>query len=243
MDKRSLQTGIRILKEEGLVSLLKKSYYYLIELLSYPFLLLRFTISKPKYPESLEVAFSSNLIKPAQIKSEIDSLLKLLKKEKPKRMLEIGTGKGGTLLLFSSVLPKRAKIITVDMRGGAFGAGYPYWMIPLLKSYKQKNQELFLVQSDSHRKETLRKIEKLLGKDKLDFLFIDGDHSYYGVERDFSLYHRLVKKGGLIAMHDINANVNGCGTIQFWDELKKNYPDNIEIIDGPNGYGIGVLRV
>ena len=38
----------------------------------------------------------------------------------------------------------------------------------------------------------------------LDLLFIDGDHSYDGVRADFELYGRLVRPGGLIALHDVN---------------------------------------
>lgn len=36
----------------------------------------------------------------------------------------------------------------------------------------------------------------------LDFLFIDGDHTYEGVSRDADLWRPLVKPGGLIAYHD-----------------------------------------
>jgi predicted O-methyltransferase YrrM len=38
---------------------------------------------------------------------------------------------------------------------------------------------------------------------RLDFLFIDGDHTYEGVKQDFEMYTPLVRKGGLVAMHDI----------------------------------------
>jgi hypothetical protein len=34
-------------------------------------------------------------------------------------------------------------------------------------------------------------------------LFIDGDHTYEGVRRDFEMYSPLVRKGGIIAFHDI----------------------------------------
>jgi hypothetical protein len=33
-------------------------------------------------------------------------------------------------------------------------------------------------------------------------LFIDGDHRYEGVRRDFEMYSPLVGAGGLIAFHD-----------------------------------------
>jgi len=36
----------------------------------------------------------------------------------------------------------------------------------------------------------------------IELLFIDGDHTYDGVKRDYNLYYPMVKVGGLIAFHD-----------------------------------------
>lgn len=36
----------------------------------------------------------------------------------------------------------------------------------------------------------------------IDFLFIDGDHSYMSVMRDFEQWVRFLKIGGILAMHD-----------------------------------------
>jgi predicted O-methyltransferase YrrM len=38
--------------------------------------------------------------------------------------------------------------------------------------------------------------------DKIDFLFIDGDHRYPAVLSDWLLYAPLVKSGGIVAFHD-----------------------------------------
>jgi hypothetical protein len=37
---------------------------------------------------------------------------------------------------------------------------------------------------------------------KIDFLFIDGDHSYEGIKLDFDLYSTLLSDYGIIAIHD-----------------------------------------
>jgi hypothetical protein len=42
--------------------------------------------------------------------------------------------------------------------------------------------------------------------DKINFLFIDGDHSIEGASYDFENYSPKVVKGGLIAFHDYDAN-------------------------------------
>jgi hypothetical protein len=41
---------------------------------------------------------------------------------------------------------------------------------------------------------------------KIDFLFIDGDHSYEGVSLDFDLYKNVMSKEGIIAIHDTDGN-------------------------------------
>ena len=39
--------------------------------------------------------------------------------------------------------------------------------------------------------------------DSLDFIFIDGDHSYEGASRDFKNFWPKIKKGGIFAGHDL----------------------------------------
>jgi len=38
----------------------------------------------------------------------------------------------------------------------------------------------------------------------IDLLFIDGNHSYEAVRRDFEEWSRFVKPGGFLAMHDVS---------------------------------------
>src|SRR6266516_3996893 len=55
----------------------------------------------------------------------------------------------------------------------------------------------------SHEEGTLQALKDLLGGDLVDLLFIDGDHSYAGVRRDFEMYSPLVADQGMVAFHDI----------------------------------------
>ena len=41
---------------------------------------------------------------------------------------------------------------------------------------------------------------------KIDFLFIDGDHSYEGVKKDFELYSQLLTDKGIIIIHDTDSD-------------------------------------
>ena len=190
--------------------------------------------------------FKSWSIRPAQVKEEITELLRFLAKHKPKFIVEIGTARGGTLFLFARVLLPDAVVISIDLPGGRFGGGYPEWRKPLYESFAIHKQKIHLILKDSHAPATFNIIKKILGGCKLDFLFIDGDHTYNGVNRDFEMYSRLVGKGGIIAFHDIVPGLpeNVGGVPRFWHEIKRNF-DYVEFVKDQkqDGWGIGVITV
>lgn len=56
---------------------------------------------------------------------------------------------------------------------------------------------------------------------KIDFLFIDGDHSYDGVKKDFELYSKILSNNGVIVLHDTDENYEN--TLIVSEEAKKDY--------------------
>jgi len=183
-------------------------------------------------------------IKPAQVKHEISKLLEILNELEPKLTLEIGTAGGGTLFLLSRIADPEATIISVDLPGGAFGGGYPEWKIPLYHSFAKRGQKIKLLRADSHNGKTLEHVKIAFGHRMVDFLFIDGDHTYKGVKMDFKMYSPLVREGGIIAFHDIVPGPleNVGGVPKYWNEVKSDFK-YIEIVNDWNqgGYGIGVI--
>jgi len=183
------------------------------------------------------------LIKPSQVPSEILSLANIVQELKPKTVLEVGTNKGGTLFLFTRLADPQATVVSVDLPMGMYGGGYPDWKIPLYESFRLDKQALHLVRADSHAIETLEKVKSILAGRPVDFLFIDADHTYEGVKKDFDLYSPLVRPGGVIAFHDIVAHPPsyGCGVDIFWNEIKR--PESLEFIEDRNQEwgGVGIL--
>lgn len=59
---------------------------------------------------------------------------------------------------------------------------------------------------------------------KFDFIWIDGDHSYEGVKRDFDDWFPLLEIGGYLALHDVFPNVEGFkgypGPLKLFLEIK-----------------------
>ena len=181
---------------------------------------------------------------PLQHKYEIERLLRVVDEIKPSIIIEIGTSRGGTLFLFTIVAESDANIISIDMPGGPFGGGYPKWKIPLYESLARENQKIHLIRNDSHNPVVLDGIKGVLGDNEVDFLFLDGDHSYEGVKRDFEMYSPLVRRGGIVALHDIVEHPveTRCDVSKFWREVKSNYEHTEIVKDWQQRWaGIGVL--
>jgi len=180
-------------------------------------------------------------IRPIQVKEEIIELLKILVRCKPKLILEVGTARGGTLFLFARVSSADAVITSIDLP-----SGYHESKVPLYKSFAMQNQKINVIRENSHDFSTLKMVEKILEGRELDFLFMDGDHTYEGVKRDFEMYAPLVKKEGIVAFHDIVEHPSGagCQVNMFWNEIKHAYK-YVEIVkdQGQKWAGIGVIYV
>ena len=63
---------------------------------------------------------------------------------------------------------------------------------------------------------------------KIDFLFIDGDHSYDGVKKDFDLYSKIMSDNGVIVLHDTDSNYEK-SLIVSEDSKQNHFP-----FDGPS---------
>lgn len=56
---------------------------------------------------------------------------------------------------------------------------------------------------------------------KIDFLFIDGNHTYEGVKIDFELYSQILSENGVIMMHDTDEEYEK--TMVVSEDAKKDY--------------------
>jgi len=81
----------------------------------------------------------------------------------------------------------------------------------------------------------------------IDLLFIDGDHSYEGVERDWKLFSPFVSKFGLIVFHDTIWDLNpdpayaraDMGVPKFVENLRKQgYP----VTTFPTDFGVSWVQ-
>lgn len=197
--------------------------------------------------EVFDEAYRSRVVTVNQKKVEILELLRLLRDLRPKYLCEIGSEGGGTLFLFCNAAAPRARILSIDINF----TDEQRWAF---RHFGHRGQKVTCLEADSHSKDTLTAVKRWLNGQKLDFLFIDGDHSLSGVSMDYQMFAPHVRKGGIIAFHDIVQDFrtrfgimtpSDVGEVpQFWQDLKnRNLHMTQEIIDNPDqdGYGIGVV--
>jgi predicted O-methyltransferase YrrM len=189
----------------------------------------------------VDAAFNTRIgataVTPTQIPDEIAPFLERVRAERPERVLEIGTDKGGTLFLLSWASAPLARLLSVDIRD------HGRLRRRLYRSFGRRGQRIDVLCADSQLEETREAVEGWFGGQPIDLLFIDGDHAYESVKRDFELYTPLVRPGGTIALHDI---VEGpAGTVgdvpRFWREARSSLRDVVEVVHSweQGGYGIG----
>lgn len=131
-----------------------------------------------------------------QVRAEIEELVDVIIKRKLTggTILEIGMGiTGGTHFLWN-LLAKR--VVTVELYRERIDK------FITKKPIVCKNQ-IFI---NGRSEDPLIISQATFCADQCDVLFIDGDHSYEAVKRDYENYSHLVKKGGLIVFHDTISN-------------------------------------
>jgi len=84
-----------------------------------------------------------------------------------------------------------------------------------IKTTYKNDSTINLIQGNSYFNETEEKFKEIINTNKLDLLFIDGDHTLEGVKNDYERYSKYVKKGGYIIFDD------------YHHEIIKNYVDNL----------------
>lgn len=134
--------------------------------------------------------------------------------------VEIGAYAGGSSCLMLQRL--NTTTISIDL-------GEPIPKVVVFENiieYKNNNNYYKYIQGNSQTIETKNQViqilnnSKVLGySDKIDVLFIDGDHSLNGVLADFNLYSDLVNIGGYIVFDDYYDDVHSPDVKKALDEI------------------------
>lgn len=194
-------------------------------------------------------ALAIGLYGAVQKHAELYQLFDFLKNRPHGNIVELGTCHGGMTWFFAH-LPDFKKIITVDLPGSEFGGGPTPHDRDVIKAWADPDYDVTLCTGNTQKEETFREVSEAFAGEAVDVLFIDADHSYEGVKRDFELWRPIVRNGGYIIFHDICDHSKSnprCQVDKFWAELQKTYDMavyyGIHETTDPDWGGIGIMEV
>jgi cephalosporin hydroxylase len=174
-----------------------------------------------------------------QKRPEIVALANAVAALNPKIILEIGTARGGTLLIWSSLASQQ--VISCDLVHRDAQRSLLEALPPPGSTCK-----VTLLTGNSHEAAFKQRVAQALNGEKADFLFIDGDHTETGVAQDYNDYREFVRPGGIIAFHDIieSQPLPDNQVYHFWKTVKQGQAVE-EFVNDPKqcGFGIGIIRV
>ena len=137
--------------------------------------------------------------------------------------LEIGTFMGVSARVITRALAPGAKLYCIDPWEIHHGKENPCWTICKreLRRHGLLSRVVFL-QGLSHEMEAAM-------SDSFDFIFIDGDHSYEGLKRDWGIVLRHLAPGGILCLHDTTIPEaephRNFGTVTFFEEVIRLHPE------------------
>ena len=110
--------------------------------------------------------------------------------------LEIGCYAGGSACLM--LQRPNTNVISIDL-GGPVPKDRVYENVKKLNVH---NNLYTYIQGNSQSIDTENQLKHILQNKNIDILFIDGDHSAIGTQKDFEIYSKYVADGGYIVFDD-----------------------------------------
>lgn len=173
-----------------------------------------------------------------QVPSELDKMMTLFRERKPKRILEIGSWDGGTIREWLTNAPAKATVVAVDL-DHRNREEYETWRDP--------DTTLALFTGESQSAEA---VEFMQIHGPYDWALIDGDHTDAGVRADLANVRPLIRKGGLMILHDVALGAAGEGDDaprRVLEELREEGLKITEFVEEPYewnwAHGIGVVQL
>lgn len=174
---------------------------------------------------------------------ELASLNAVVRRLRPRVVVEIGTHRGGSLRCWARFAADDALLVSIDLPTPAEGIGQHPGDSERFAGFLRPGQRLEQLHSDSHAPATMQALRSILGEVPVDFLWIDGDHTEAGVRQDWADYSPLVRPGGIIALHDIQYNpaFPTHHVDRLWADLERTHRTHRFVDqDQPGGVGMGI---
>jgi predicted O-methyltransferase YrrM len=158
------------------------------------------------------LAVGSGLIPPRTMHSSEDARVLLGAARDAKRVVEIGVYEGSSALALCRTLGPDAELHLVDPFGAHPDALPSGWGATEWATRRVVARTLRARGPDAPRVHWHVALSHELAarwEGEVDVVFIDGDHSEEGCERDWSEWHPFVPRGGRVVFHDARAEEPG----------------------------------
>jgi len=170
-----------------------------------------------------------------QDRNEFMPFCELMQKENVNSYLEIGSFYGGSIEFAAAYFPVGARIVSID-------AILRDELRSSLSELKRVGYDMHLIIGNSAEESCLAKAREL---GPYDAIFIDGDHSFAGVSKDWENYGPLAR---IVGFHDVASDNPALmhGASALWNQIKPGYR-HVEFISdatrarADGGFGIGVI--
>ena len=158
------------------------------------------------------LAVGWGLIPPRTMHSHEDARVLLGAAEGARRVVEIGVYEGASALALQRALGAEAELHLIDPFGGhpdALPGGWGASERATKRLLTRAGRRLGARGPPIHWHVALSHEVAASWSDQLDMVFIDGDHSEAGCERDWLCWHPHVRVGGRVVLHDARADREG----------------------------------
>jgi len=135
------------------------------------------------------------------------------------RALEVGTYMGVSASIIASAMDGNGTLYCVDPFDSREGKTNPAYIITV-RHLKRANvfEKVTFLKGFS----TEQKIKEQIPQD-LDFILLDGDHSYEGLKNDWEIVLNRLKPGGVLCLHDTTIPVlepyRNFGSVEFFNKI------------------------
>ncbi len=177
--------------------------------------------------------------------AELRRLFRLVRRRRPRTVLELGRSRGGTFFLWTRAAAARATLVS---------AGPPPWEVDdsgegprrrVMATFGRARQSLHVLRDDPLTASARARIEALLAGRPLDFLFLTGEDDVERIRGELDLYGPLLRQGGLVALDGVRPRLGENGRIaRLWREIAAaaRARELVEDASGSGG-GIGVVHI
>jgi cephalosporin hydroxylase len=167
-----------------------------------------------------------------------DFLVERLPNGRGRNFIEIGSANGASFAIWATLFDGLK--ISIDSADGCW-AGDPD---ERTAKWKEDFSDVISIVGSSADPEILEKCRTALNGELVDWLLIDGDHTYDAAKKDYEWYKEFVRPGGFIAFHDAMwDNGQSYDVAKLWKEIWDTRPDLDKWETRWHHVGMGILQV